>query len=218
VTIPDASLPRDGRRRVIVLAGPSGAGKSRLAAHLRDRHGWPIVRLDDFYRDGDDPSLPMLPIGVVDWDSPRSWHADAAVDALVALCQNGIVDLPTYEISSSRTVGHAAVTAEPGQLILAEGIFAAEIIAALDEVGVLASAYCIHTNRWLTFVRRLVRDLAERRKPPSVLWRRGLSLCRQEPAIVARHVALGARPVSAPAAMTAVAALVAVGDAGPAGR
>ena len=208
MTNPDAPLPPDGRRRVVVVAGPSGAGKSRLAAHLQDRYGWPIVCLDDFSRDGDDPSLPILPMGVPDWDSPRSWHADAAVRALVALCQHGVVDLPTYDISSSRTVGHSTVTAEPGQLILAEGIFAAEIIAALEDAGVLVAAYCVHTGRWLTFCRRLVRDLAERRKPPWVLWRRGLSLCRQEPEIVARHVGLGARPVSAGEAMTAVAALV----------
>jgi len=208
VTNPDALLPPDGHRRVVIVAGPSGAGKSRLAAHLQDRHGWPIVRLDDFYRDGDDPSLPILPMGVPDWDNPRAWHADAAVHALVALCQNGVVDLPTYDISSSRTVGHSAVTAAPGQLILAEGIFAAEIIADLAAAGVLAAAYCVHAGRWLTFCRRLIRDLAERRKSPWVLWRRGLILCRQEPEIVARHVGLGARPVSAAEAMAAVAALV----------
>ena len=98
----------------MVVAGPSGAGKSRLAAHLQDRYAWPIVCLDDFYRDGDDPSLPILPMGVPDWDSPRSWHGDAAVRALVALCQHGVVDLPTYDISASRTVGHSTVTAEPG--------------------------------------------------------------------------------------------------------
>ena len=176
----DGPLPGDGRRRVVIIAGPSGAGKSRLAAHLQDRHGWPIVRLDDFYRDGDDPSLPILRMGVPDWDNPRSWHADAAAHALVGLCQNGAVDLPTYDIGSSRTVGHSAVTAEPGQLILAEGIFAAEIIADLAAAGVLAAAYCVHAGRWLTFCRRLVRDLAERRKPPWVLWRRGLLLCRLE--------------------------------------
>ncbi|MCW2867158.1 MAG: uridine kinase, partial [Marmoricola sp.] len=42
--------------RVIVLAGPSGAGKSRLAHRL----GLPEVRLDDFYKPGDDPTLPRL--------------------------------------------------------------------------------------------------------------------------------------------------------------
>lgn len=192
----------------MIVAGPSGAGKSRLAAHLRERYGWPIVHLDDFYRDGDDPTLPTLPIGVTDWDNPTSWRADAAVEALVALCQNGTADLPTYDLASSHAVGHSTITAEPGQLVLAEGIFAADIIAALQEADALAAAYCVHNGRWRTFWRRLVRDLAERRKPPWILSRRGLSLCSREPEIVARHVGLGARPMSAPEAMTAIAALV----------
>ena len=204
----DEPLPRDGRRRVVIVAGPSGAGKSRLAAHLQNRHGWPIVRLDDFYRDGDDPSLPILPMGVPDWDNPRSWDADAAVQALVDLCRDGAVTLPTYDISSSRAVGHSAMTAKPGQLILAEGIFAAEIIEPLANADVLAVAFCVHAGPWLTFCRRLIRDLAERRKPPWVLWRRGLILCRKEPEIVARHVRLGAQPVSAAEAMMSVAGLL----------
>ncbi|MEP7034171.1 MAG: ATP-binding protein [Dermatophilaceae bacterium] len=190
------------------MAGPSGAGKSRLAAHLHDLHGWPIVRLDDFYRDGDDPSLPFLPMGVPDWDNPRSWDGDRAVQALVGLCENGAVDVPAYDISSSRALGHCAVTAEPGQLILAEGIFAADIIAALAAEDILAAAYCVHAGPWLTFCRRLVRDLAGRRKSPWVLWRRGLILCRKEPEIVARHVRLGARPVSAAEARAAITTLV----------
>ena len=192
----------------MIVAGPSGAGKSRLAAHLHDRHGWPVVGLDNFYRDGDDPTLPILPMGVPDWDDPRSWHADAAVRALVDLCRSGALDLPRYDISSSRAVGRSAVTAEPGQLILAEGIFAAEIIADLAEADVLAAAYCVHTSRWLTFCRRLIRDLAERRKSPWVLWRRGLILYQHEPEIVARHVDLGALHVTATEAMTAIEALV----------
>lgn len=208
MTTPEPPLPADGRRRVVVVAGPSGAGKTRLASQLQGLYGWPIVRLDDFYRDGDDPTLPILPIGITDWDSPGSWRADAAVHALVALCENGVTDLPTYDIGSSRAVGHSTITAEPSALILAEGIFAAEIIDALANADALAAAYCVHNSRWLTFWRRLVRDLAERRKPPWILWRRGLSLCSREPEIVARHVRLGAEPVSAAEAITAIAALV----------
>ena len=49
--------------RVVILAGPSGSGRSRLAACLHRAHGWPVVRLDDFYRDGADPSLPMTDLG-----------------------------------------------------------------------------------------------------------------------------------------------------------
>lgn len=62
--------------RVVILSGPSGSGKSRLAARLQAARGWPIVRLDDFYRDGGDPALPMTDLGatrLVDWDDSRSW-------------------------------------------------------------------------------------------------------------------------------------------------
>ena len=45
--------------QVIVLAGPSGAGKSRVAEHS----GLPILRLDDFYKSGGDPTLPRITEG-----------------------------------------------------------------------------------------------------------------------------------------------------------
>ncbi len=185
--------PSPGRRRVVVLAGPSGSGKTRLAHRLREEHGWPVVRLDDFYRDVDDPALPREEhLGIVDWDHPDSWNADAAVAALVELVDAGTMTAPVYDIGASRAVGRHTVTAGPDDLVLAEGIFAAEIVPALREAGILHAAWCIHHRRSVTFVRRLARDLAERRKPPPVLLRRGLSLMRAEPGIVRRLTALGA--------------------------
>jgi uridine kinase len=184
-------------RRVLVLTGPSGAGKSRLAARLSRRHGWPIVRLDDFYRDGADPNLPMLPIGIPDWDDPRSWDHEAALHALLTLCSDGTTRVPIYDISRSCAVGATEVHVAPGQVVIAEGIFAGQVVGDLRAKGVLAAAYCVRNNRWLTFWRRLVRDLREHRKPPHVLWRRGLALCRNEPRLVAQHEQLGARPMRA---------------------
>ncbi len=120
----------DTTARVVVLAGPSGAGKSRLAARLQGAHGWPIVRLDDFYRDEDDPAMPRSEeLGIVDWDHPDSWDGDAAVTALATLVATGAVQTPVYDISRSRAVDTTTVRAAPHDLILAEGIFAAEIIA-----------------------------------------------------------------------------------------
>lgn len=182
-----------GRARVVVLAGPSGAGKSRLAEHLHAAHQWPIVRLDDFYRDEDDPSMPRSDeLGIIDWDHPDSWNASIAVAALIELVDTGSTSTPVYDLSQSRAVHTMTVSAKPDDLILAEGIFAAEIVAALLEAGVLHSAWCIHHRPFVTFVRRLARDLKERRKPPMVLVRRGLALMRAEPEVVRRQVALGA--------------------------
>jgi uridine kinase len=181
------------RARVVVLAGPSGAGKSRLAGRLHAAHGWPIVRLDDFYRDEDDPAMPRSEeLGIVDWDHPDSWDREAAVDALDTLVDAGSVRTPVYDLAASRAVDTTTVQAGPRDLILAEGIFAAEIIGDLRERGLLAGAYCVHHHRVVTFVWRLLRDLSERRKPPWTLLRRGLALMRDEPRVVARQEALGA--------------------------
>ncbi len=43
----------------------------------------------------------------------------------------------------------------------------------------------------------MLRDLAEHRKPPRTLWRRGHLLRRAEPSIVDAHLALGATPITA---------------------
>lgn len=192
--------PASPSRQVIVLSGPSGAGKTRLAERLSAEHGWPVVRLDDFYKEGDDPTLPMLDMGIADWDHLESFNIARSVDALEQLCRAGRVDVPVYDISTSSVTGSATVEAHGSPIVLAEGIFAAHTVAPLLDRGLLAQAYCVRQNRWVTFGRRLLRDLAERRKSPWVLVRRGLMLCRQEPRIVADQTALGARPVTPPQA------------------
>lgn len=200
----------------MLLSGPSGAGKSRLARRLEQQHGWPVVALDDFYRDGDDEGLPRSPLGIVDWDNPASWHPDAALKALRELCTGEQVDVPRYDISTSRSVGSHQVTRDGASVVVAEGVFAAHVIADLRAEGLLADAWCIRQSSWLTFWRRLVRDLAERRKPPWMLVRRGLALQRSEPTIVARDCGLGARPMNPRTAEQRAPQLVAGGPGTPA--
>lgn len=183
--------------RVIVLAGPSGAGKSRLAGRLAEHCGWPTLRLDDFYKDGDDPTLPRIAAGrnagLVDWDHPDSWHRDAAVAALRELCRRGSVEVPVYSISESRATGTERLELGAARVFCAEGIFAPEVVAACREAGILRSAYCITQPAIVTFWRRLTRDLREHRKPPPMLLWRGLALARAQRDIVRRAVEAGCR-------------------------
>lgn len=182
--------------RVVVLCGPSGSGKTRLAGRLHAAHGWPVLRLDNFYKDAGDPSLPTSTLGIPDWDDVRSWHLDQAVATLELLAQTGQAQVPGYDISTSRHTAGTTMHVGAAQVIVAEGIFAADVIAPLRERDLLACAICVCQNRWLTFGRRLARDLKERRKPPLVLVRRGLRLVRAEPALVSAHTARGATPLT----------------------
>ncbi|GAA2250025.1 uridine kinase [Streptomyces amakusaensis] len=192
--------------RVVLLAGPSGSGKSSLAA----RTGLPVLRLDDFYKDGDDPTLPLVAGSTdIDWDSPLSWDAEAAVAAINELCDTGRTSVPVYDIATSARVGREAFAIDRTPLFVAEGIFAADIVARCEELGVLADALCLRGRPTTTFRRRLARDLREGRKSVGVLLRRGWRLMRAERAIVARQASLGAHPCDKDEALGRVAAAAA---------
>ncbi|MDH2391878.1 ATP-binding protein [Streptomyces sp. HNM0663] len=185
--------------RVVLLAGPSGSGKSSLAALA----GLPVLRLDDFYKEGDDPSLPTVEGSEdIDWDSPGSWDADAAVAAIEELCATGRTTVPVYDIATSARVGREPLDFGTMPLFIAEGIFAADIVAHCAELGLLADALCLRGRPSTTFRRRLLRDLREGRKSVPFLLRRGWRLMRAERGIVARQSALGAHPCAKPEALT----------------
>lgn len=209
------------RAQVIVVAGPSGAGKSRLAERL----GLPVLRLDDFYKDGSDPTLPRLAAGapsrrlvprllgtgnagLVDWDHPDSWLPEDAVAAVESVCRTGRAEVPVYDIAHDGRHGTHTVTVDGHRHFIAEGIFAAEIVAACAERGVLAAAYCVRQRPAVTFWRRLTRDLREHRKPPLVLVRRGLALLRDQRRVVEHAVALGCRPVTPDEAYAEIRAML----------
>ena len=199
--------------QVVVVAGPSGSGKSRLCDRLAVEHRLPVVHLDDFYRDGDDPALPRMHLSggapVVDWDHPDSWVREDAVAALEQLCRTGSADIPLYDIASDGRIGHRLVQLDGASCVLAEGIFADQVVEACRDAGLLADAVCVHNPRLLTFWRRLVRDLRERRKPVRVLVRRGFSLLRHDLDVVERARAAGCTVLSSEQAFERISRLAA---------
>jgi len=197
---------------VILLAGASGSGKSRLAAAT----GCPRLNLDDFYHDGDHADLPHT-FGIVDWDDPRSWDGAAAVAAVLGLCHSGVADVPRYDIALNRRTGHRTVDLGGAPVLIAEGVFAPEIVAPLRASGVSMDAVYLDRSRTATLLRRFLRDVAEHRKPVGVLVRRGLTLWRDEPRIRARAIALGCRPATMAAAARAVQAAATARPASPRG-
>jgi uridine kinase len=151
--------------------------------------------------------LPLLPDGSgIDWDSPKSWDADAAVAAIESLAHSGEARTPVYDIAASARVGERRMSLDGAPLFVAEGIFAAEIIGRLRELGLLAEAICLSRGAVTTARRRFVRDLREGRKSVLFLLRRGWMLMRAERGIVARHAVLGARVCGRDAALERIRA------------
>ncbi len=187
-------LPEGSRlphAKVILVTGPSGSGKTRFTS----RTGLPVVSLDDFYYDGDRPGLPHRH-GMVDWDSPKTWNREGAVRSLVELCTEGETLLPIYDIPSNAKIGERTLSMDGRRYVLAEGIFAAEIVDDLEKEGILADAMCISRPRVQTFWFRLMRDLDEARKPFPNLIRRGVAHYLREPKMYEELEAKGARRVS----------------------
>ena len=190
--------------RVILLAGPSGSGKTSL---LR-RVGAKRLKLDDFYRDGDEAGMPLVGGGItggagrqeamsrIDWDHPDSWDAERAMRAILDLCAVGRTEVPIYSIPDNAVVGRAGLDIGRAHAFVAEGVFAAELIDRCRAEGVLAAALVLRRPRPATWWFRLRRDLAERRKPPAVLLRRGLRLALEEPERIQDWMERGCRAVS----------------------
>lgn len=192
----------------MLVAGPSGSGKSRLGRVGVDGDDASFVSLDEFYHDHDHPGLPRT-LGIVDWDDVATFDVDGAVAALTALLTDGVAEVPLYDISQSRRTGVRRLDVSGARLLVAEGIFATQLLPAARAAGLRVEAIWLDRGRSANFVRRLSRDLRERRKPPVVLLRRGLALYRSEPALRRTALEAGFTPMGMRPALARLADLLA---------
>ncbi len=188
------------------MAGPSGCGKSRLSRVATEAGGVATLPLDEFYRDLDHPGLPRT-LGIVDWDNVASWDCSLAIETVRRLLIDGAAEVPLYDISRSLRVGSRILDMGEARVLLAEGIFAPPLLAAARAAGLPVEALWLARHRGTNFTRRLVRDLKEKRKTPTVLMRRGAALYRSEPKLTRDAMAAGFRPVGMREATRVVAKL-----------
>ncbi|HEY9075532.1 MAG TPA: uridine kinase [Anaerolineaceae bacterium] len=152
-------MPEKQTPIVIGIAGGTGSGKTTVANTVLQRvgpHRIAYVQHDAYYRDLS--SLPPLQRAQVNFDHPNSLESDLMIHHVQQLKAWQAVDLPVYDFTThSRT--DRTIHVEPRGVILVEGIliFTEKALRDLFDVKIF-----VDTDPDLRFIRRLVRDIAER--------------------------------------------------------
>ncbi len=98
--------------------------------------------------------------------------------ALIRLSRLRVADVPVHGIPMSLRTGTVRLDLGDSPSCWPRGPSPASWWASCRDAGLLADAICLQLPRAVTFGRRLLHDLAESRKPPLTLVRRGLALAR----------------------------------------
>lgn len=144
---------------VICVAGPSAAGKTTLVAALQQRlssEGRLVLRLscDDYYRKD------WIPDPRYGYDTVEAIETPALLDELERLRQRRCVDRRAYDMRLRR-VSRQPVP-QTYDVIVLEGAYGPQ---ALVEPRVVSALVYLDANVLLRLIRRLRRDVIQRRRP-----------------------------------------------------
>src|SRR5690625_2797128 len=117
------------------------------------------------------------------------------MSALLNIARTARAKDPLYYIPTNRPTTAPQFVAARSPIVQTEGILATQHVGRCRRAAIIHDALCLWRPRAQTFWFRLLRDLGEARKPPMTLLRRGLSLLRQEPSMVAELESRGARKI-----------------------
>lgn len=163
--------------QIITVTGPTCSGKTttaRLLTEALERAGRCVfpVSFDDFFLD--QPLLPILPSGRVDYDTAAALDMETLARCLDRLIAEQPCDLPLFDFVSGCRDGVCSYVPRENDVILLEGIQAmypevrahlphevTRSIAILPEQTVDTPSGCL-TARELRLLRRLVRDARTR--------------------------------------------------------
>lgn len=113
--------------------------------------------------------------------------------------------MPVYSIAESRRVGWHRLDLDGEQLVIAEGIFAIELLAHARADGLEVEPLYLDRSRTLVAALRFRRDVAQHRKPLPVLCGAAWTCGTPNP-LRRRAVAAGFAPVTMRAGVRGLAA------------
>ena len=152
---------------LIAVAGGSGSGKSTLAAALEARMppGTVTMVIEDAYY-GDHGGKPGFDPARFDFDDVTAKDHDLLAEHLVALRSGETVQAPLYCFETHRRLAPVA-SISPAPLIVVEG---AHLLCSVGLAALFDLRIYVDTPSDVRFIRRLIRDQAQRgRTPDSVI-------------------------------------------------
>ncbi len=146
---------------VIGIAGGSGSGKTTVAQEILNRVGPSRIAYlphDAYYRDLS--GLPPVQRAEVNFDHPHSLENELLTQHVLQLRDYQPVELPVYDFSI-HTRTEKTITIKPQRVIMVEGIliYAEPELRKLFDIRIF-----VDTDSDLRFIRRLQRDITERRR------------------------------------------------------
>lgn len=148
---------------IIGIAGGSASGKTSIAQQLYDyfkgTHKVKIIKQDDYYKD--QSHLTYEQRVKTNYDHPFAFDTDLLVEHLKKLKNKETITKPTYDFTQHNR-SETTETIEGRDVIILEGILVLENKAIRDVCDIMVF---VDTDSDIRFIRRLKRDMEERKKP-----------------------------------------------------
>ncbi len=152
---------------MIGVAGGSCSGKTTVAERLAELAGdqrVSLIKLDSYYRTF--PERPIEERAKADYDHPDAFDWDLLADHVDQLSMGQAVPVPVYDYTHHLRSDEVRIVS-PTRIVVVEGILVLADAALRDRFDLKVF---IDTEADLRFIRRLLRDVAERgRTPDSII-------------------------------------------------
>jgi uridine kinase len=146
---------------IIGVAGGTASGKTTIANAIMESINHPqmvMIQHDAYYRDAS--HLPLAERAKINFDHPDALETDLMVRHLRELIAGRSIEMPVYDFSIYTRLKKGIVK-KPAKVIIIEGIliFCEQALRDLMDVKIF-----VDTDSDLRFIRRLKRDIQERKR------------------------------------------------------